>query len=299
MSNNSFFCHFCNLCLGRACIGEMPGMGGVNESQNFILNCSGWDKIPLNEDIPVSEENLGIAPVTGAVQNIGFKREEDFYFPYLSAAYEAGISLCIGDGFPDEKLKLGLLAAQKLNTKVSSILKPYPQKKLFERIDWVKDSSSSIGVDIDAYNIISMRNQAELTKKTASDLKALRNYSKLPLVVKGVFTAEDVELCKKLKPEIIIVSNHGGRVQTNTGSTAEFLKTYADVLKSSCLELWVDGGIRKRRDIQVALSLGAVKCLAARPFINALCKNIAEGKDGVKGMVFEIKRILKKNAKIE
>ena len=84
LSENRFNCRFCGVCLGRGCVGQMPGMGGVDSSRNFILNCGGWDKIPLEKDVSVTAENLGIAPVTGAVQNIGFNSEEDFYFPYFS-----------------------------------------------------------------------------------------------------------------------------------------------------------------------------------------------------------------------
>lgn len=296
-TKNAFKCNFCKVCLGRGCIGKMPGMGGVQNSENFILNCDDWDKISLTEsDLKkqVSVANLGIAPVTGAIQNIGFINEEDFYFPYFSAAKNENIAICVGDGAPDEKLKLGLSAIQKLKTKAYFFLKPYPNEKLFERIDWIRSSSIAIGIDIDAYNIISMRNQAKLEKKSTEQLNEFRNYSKLPLIIKGVFTNEDIELCKIVKPEIIVVSNHGGRVQTEKGSTVKFLQKNSKILKSCCNELWVDGGIRKKRDIQVAMALGATKCLAARPFIARLCEGIEKGGTncGITKMQGEICKIM-------
>ncbi len=277
MSKNNFKCHFCGVCLGHGCVGQMPGMGGVDNSRNFILNCDAWDKIPLKEDIEVTAENLGIAPVTGAVQNIGFEAESDFYFPYFSAAQKEGISVCVGDGAPDEKLKLGLAAVQKLGIKADFFLKPYSNARLFERIDWIRENALVVGIDIDAFNIVSVRNQAKLEKKSVAQLNEFRKYSKLPLAIKGVFTKDDIELCRELKPEIIVVSNHGGRVETEIGSSAEFLQENVKILKSVCEELWVDGGIRKKRDIQVAIMLGAKKCLAARPFISALCEGIQNG----------------------
>ncbi len=294
MPKNSFKCNFCKVCLGRGCVGQMPGMGGVNNSQNFILNCDAWDKILADEEIEVKAENLGIAPVTGAVQNIGFENEEDFYFPYFCAAQKEEISICVGDGAPDEKLKLGLEAVQELGTKAFFFLKPYSNVRLFERIDWIRQNALAVGIDIDAFNIVSMRNQAKLEKKSVTQLKEFRKYSKLPLAIKGVFTDEDIELCKELKPEIIVVSNHGGRVETETGSTAEFLRANAKILKSVCEELWVDGGIRKKRDIQVAIALGAKKCLVARPFISALCEGIQNVglEHGVQKMREEIQKML-------
>ncbi len=272
----------------------MPGMGGVNNSQNFILNCDWWDKIPAEENIEVKSENLGIAPVTGAVQNIGFKNEEDFYFPYFSAAQKEEISICVGDGAPDEKLKLGLAAVQELGVKSYFFLKPYSNARLFERIDWVRENALAVGIDIDAFNIVSMRNQAKLEKKSVGQLKDVRKYSKLPLAIKGVFTQEDIDLCRELKPEIIVVSNHGGRVETKIGSTAEFLQANGKILKSVCAELWVDGGIRKKRDIQAALTLGAKKCLVARPFISRLCEGIKNGDEeqGIQKMCGEIRKML-------
>ena len=87
------------------------------------------------------------------------------------------------------------------------------------------------------------------------------------------------------KSEIIVISNHGGRVETTEGSTAEFLSRYAEELKDYVGEIWVDGGIRKKRDVQVAKQLGATKCLVARPWISRLVK------DGVSGMTNAIQRL--------
>lgn len=285
MAENQFKCHFCKTCLGRGCIGQMPGMGGVNQSRNFILNCDGWDKLPVEEGDKVLPENLGIGPVTGAIQNIGYANEEDFYLPYFTAAKNKGITVCVGDGAPDEKLMLGLKAVQTLGIKAHFFLKPYPNPKLMERIDWIKNDACAIGIDIDAYNIVSMRNQAKLERKTLAQLKEFRDYSKLPLMLKGVFTKEDIELCKIVKPEVIVVSNHGGRVETAEGSSAEFLVQHGKELKGYCQELWVDGGIRKARDVLAAKKAGAAKALAARPFIAGLCKA------GIPGMEASISQL--------
>ena len=318
----NFKCKFCKECRGYGCVGQLPGMGGVNASHNFILNCKEWQQI--REEFPkgiFSEESLvsvrqdfisqgmsedetdifldavrisrnvdcdsiGIAPVTGAVQNIGFEKEEDFYLPYFTAARNQGIAICVGDGAPDEKLELGLKAVQALDTKAYFFLKPYPDQVLRRRIDLVRSSALAIGFDIDAYNIVTMRNQVSLEKKTAEQLRALREYSGLPLMIKGVFSREDIELCQKLGPEIAVVSNHGGRVETAEGSTAAFLAEHADELRACVKKIWVDGGIRSVDDVMTARLLGAEKVLIGRPFLSALCKA------GISGMEKEIERIL-------
>ena len=40
--------------------------------------------------------------------------------------------------------------------------------------------------------------------------------------------------CRAVRPDIAVVSNHGGRVDTSIGSTAEFLKAAAGELHSCC-----------------------------------------------------------------
>lgn len=293
--SGSFKCRFCTVCAGYGCKGELPGMGGVDGSRTFILNCAAWNAVyesyPLSQraidSIVLSPSDMGIAPVTGAVQNIGFEHESDFYLPYVRAAAETGIRICIGDGSPDEKLAFGVNAVMSLQKKAYYFLKPYPEHKLFERIERVRPSAEAVGMDIDAYNIVTMRNQAKLERKTAAQIQAFRSFSKRPLMLKGIFTREDISLCQEVKPDIAVVSNHGGRVDTLAGSTAEFLQKYVRQLQDCCGEIWVDGGIRNARDVRTAKFLGAHIVLVARPFISALCSGgESKMKDTIKNMLF-------------
>ena len=130
-------CYRCAECDGFGCPNMIPGLGGVMDGKNFQLNVQGWAKLfslAQNHDddkkilqIQISPEKLRCGPVTGAVENIGYQNEEDFYFPYLSNANKSGFGLCVGDGCPDEKLAFGLKAIQKLDNKPKSVaffLKP-------------------------------------------------------------------------------------------------------------------------------------------------------------------------------
>ncbi|MCM1225358.1 MAG: alpha-hydroxy-acid oxidizing protein, partial [Lachnospiraceae bacterium] len=221
-----------------------------------------------------------LAPITGAVENVGWRDEESFYTPFLKSCAQTKISLSIGDGVPDEKLIFGINAVRALAPQRAAVfLKPYPQEKLFERIEWAADVAEFFGVDIDAYNIATMRGKAHLEKKSASQLRELRRAAKIPFVVKGVFTKEDLRLVEELRPDVALVSNHGGRVETEIGSTAEFLQNNFAFLKKHCGQVWVDGGIRTRRDAIAAAALGAEQILLGRPLISAFCKN---GEQGVK-----------------
>ncbi len=285
-------CHRCAVCDGYGCPGMLPGLGGVFEGKNFQLNCEGWKELyNRNKDeiakLPVKPEILRCGPVTGAQENIGYENEGDFYLPYLMNAAQAGFGLCVGDGCPDEKLKFGVAAVKALNentvvecsqreciettvgVRAAFFLKPYPQEKLFERIEWVRPYASHIGIDIDSYNIVTMRNLVNLERKTAAQLEEFREHTKLPFVIKGVFTDADINLVREVRPDVVYISNHGGRVETRIGSTAQFLAEHAAELKKYCKEIWVDGGIRTREDIQTALYFGADQVIMARPLIRA------------------------------
>lgn len=276
-AKGSLKCHRCAICNGNGCPGMLPGLGGVYEGKNFQLNFEAWKNLYKRaaaegnaskiDEIIITPQMLRCGPVTGSVENIGYDCEGDFYLPYLQNALEGGIGLCVGDGCPDEKLKFGVTAINQLGAKAAFFLKPYPQEKLFERIGWVKPYAEYIGIDIDSYNIVTMRNLVNLERKTAAQLEEFRQHTGLPFVIKGVFTAADVELVKEVRPEVVYISNHGGRVETEVGSSGEFLARYGAQLKKYCGQIWVDGGIRCKQDVQTAVYYGADQVIVARPFI--------------------------------
>lgn len=272
-------CNRCPECDGFGCPNMLPGLGGVFEGKNFQNNYEAWRKLrkiaekngQLSEikNINVSPSQIGCGPVTGSVENIGYDSEADFYGPYAQNADQAGFNICIGDGCPDEKLKYGIEAIKNLKSghKAAFFLKPYPTDRLHERAGWVKPYANYIGIDIDSYNIATMRNLVHLERKTAAQLEEFRAFSGLPFVIKGVFTEEDISLVKEVRPDVVYISNHGGRVETRIGSTGDFLLDHAEELKKYCREIWVDGGIRSKEDVQTALFYGADKVILARPLI--------------------------------
>ncbi|WP_349675776.1 alpha-hydroxy-acid oxidizing protein [Treponema sp. UBA3813] len=288
---NAFKCNFCKVCNGKGCIGQLPGMGGVHQNENFILNCAAWE-IVRNKNIEKIQKflelepefrlpSISIAPMTGAVENIGFEREADFYDAIIQAMHKVGVGLCIGDGYPDEKLKFGIKALKKIkietpDASTSVFIKPYSNEKILERFEWAKDCVKVTGIDIDSYNILTMRNKVQLEKKSAEQLIQIKKHVKMPFAIKGIFTKEDIKLVKEVMPDIAYISNHGGRIDTRKGSTAEFLAKYGDELKKYCGELWIDGGIRSPKDVATAMALGADCVLVGRPFASALCHGGAE-----------------------
>ena len=276
-------CHFCDECDGRGCIGELPGMGGVFNNENFIRNHDDWARFA--DGSAVSLPALRLAPITGAIQNVGYHDEKAFYFDLIEASIRAGLRLSIGDGHPDEKIKFGIEALAASGKKGAVFIKPYENAKILERMDWAANVAELYGVDIDSYAIVTMRNLVNLQQKTSRDLlelKARAAKAGLPFAIKGVFRPEDIELVRDVHPDVVVVSNHGGRVETLRGSTVEYLAAHGAELARHAGAVWIDGGVRQRRDLETAARLGASEVMLARPCISALLKS---GPDGVRARV--------------
>ena len=274
---SGYKCRFCAECDGHGCIGELPGMGGVFESANFIANCAAWQKYYTDESDDYELPPIRLAPITGGVENVGYEDESAFYFDLIEACAEAGFLLSIGDGYPDAKIQGGLAALRRYGKTGAVFIKPYPNPRIFERIDWVRDSTDLIGIDIDSYNIVTMRNLVQLEQKDAQSLKEIQRYAQKPFAIKGIFLPENVELVKELRPDVVVISNHGGRIKTRRGSTADFLAEYGSTLRKFAGEVWVDGGLRSRADIAAAKRLGAAQVMIGRPCITSLLSNGAQG----------------------
>ena len=300
---SEFKCHFCPVCNGTGCIAQVPGMGGVNRNINFRLNCDGWEVLrkenPLlfvnylekPEDKILSK--IAFAPITGAVENIGFENEEDYYSSIFECVHSAGIDFCVGDGFPDEKLKYGIESVKKIRKtersfKANFFIKPFKKEKLFDHIKMVLPYAKTIGIDIDSYAIKTMENLVPLEKKSAAQLLEVKDFlsgKNIDFALKGIFYSEDIDLLREVKPEIAYISNHGGRVETRIGSTAEFLQNYGKEIHRYSQNLWVDGGVRSSVDVVTALAFGADKVLLGRPFVTAFLKS---GKDGIDRKLMEL-----------
>ncbi len=86
----------------------------------------------------------------------------------------------------------------------------------------------------------------------------------VPVLVKGVLTAEDAALAVEHGAAGVVVSNHGGRQLDRCLATADALPEVVDAVEGRGAVL-VDGGIRRGVDVAIALALGADAVLVGRP----------------------------------
>ena len=123
------------------------------------------------------------------------------------------------------------------------------------------------------------------TTLTWHALEELVNESPVPVVVKGIHTAEDALLAAEHGAAAVIVSNHGGRQLDAVPASLDMLPEVVDAVGDR-VEVLMDGGVRRGTDVLVALALGAKAVLVGRPILWGLA---CGGEQGV-ARVLEILR---------
>ena len=108
------------------------------------------------------------------------------------------------------------------------------------------------------------------------DLDAIASECSVPLVVKGVLSAEDAALAVEHGAAGVIVSNHGGRQLDCVLAGADALPEVVDAIDGRASVL-VDGGVRRGTDVAIALALGADAVLVGRPALWGLATAGAQG----------------------
>ncbi|HWZ19094.1 MAG TPA: alpha-hydroxy acid oxidase [Ktedonobacteraceae bacterium] len=134
-------------------------------------------------------------------------------------------------------------------------------------------------------NFTSAEAAVDVLPLTWESLTWVRSLTSLPLVLKGILTAEDAVLAVKHGVDGIIVSNHGGRQLDTSIASIDALPEVVEAVGGGC-EVYLDGGVRRGTDILKALALGARAVLVGRPILWGLASN---GEEGV-GHVLELLR---------
>ena len=115
---------------------------------------------------------------------------------------------------------------------------------------------------------------------TWKELDWLRSLTQLPLVLKGIRTAEDAYIAVENGVNGILVSTHGGRQLDMTMGSIEMVPEIVDAVKGQA-EIYVDSGVRRGSDVLKALALGAKAVGIGRPLYWGLAVDGAEGVHGV------------------
>jgi 4-hydroxymandelate oxidase len=108
----------------------------------------------------------------------------------------------------------------------------------------------------------------------------LRERWGIPVVVKGLVTAEDAQLACAHGAAAVVVSNHGGRQLDGAIASLHALPEVVEAVGGRA-EVYLDGGVRRGTDVVTALGLGARAVLVGRPVICGLAIGGAKGVEQV------------------
>lgn len=96
--------------------------------------------------------------------------------------------------------------------------------------------------------------QAKVTWETIAEIRACA--APLPVMLKGIQTAEDAALAVEHGIDTIYISNHGGRQLDHCHATIDILREVAAAVGPG-VEIIVDGGFMRGTDVLKAIALGA------------------------------------------
>lgn len=121
------------------------------------------------------------------------------------------------------------------------------------------------------------------------DVLWLKRNTHLPVILKGILSAEDARQAVDCGVDGILVSNHGARQLDGVPATLDVLAEVVGAV-GGCCDVFLDGGVRKGTDVLKALALGAKAVFIGRPVLWALA---CQGEEGVAELLALLKEELR------
>lgn len=288
------FCRVCKVCDGRACAGEVPGMGGLGTGRGFISNLEAlacWQfNMRLLHDVREPDTRVTLlgktlampvlaAPIGGVSFNMGGGVTEDDYIEaVISGCKDEGTLGCVGDGVPDFIHEAGYAAIRAHQGAGIPFIKPWEDNEWELKVEKaLATGTDMIGMDVDAAGLITLKMMGRpVSPKPADKLKHLIKNISARFIIKGVMTAEDAKIAVDVGAHAIVVSNHGGRVLDHTPGAAQVLPEIVEAVKGQ-ISILADGGVRSGGDVLKLLALGADAVMIGRPISVAAVGGLKDG----------------------
>lgn len=291
------FCRVCKVCDGKACAGEVPGMGGLGTASSFKNNLSALAEVKLNmrllHDAVEPDPSCSVlgydlampvmaAPIGGVSFNMGGKiTEEEYIDSVVGGSKACSIIGCVGDGVPPFIHEAGYAAIEKNEGHGIPFIKPWEGEEMDEKFEKARATGCKVfGVDVDAAGLITLRQMGRpVSPKTPAELEALIGKVHgwgAKFILKGIMTPDEAKLAVEVGADAIVVSNHGGRVLDHVPGSAAVLPAIAEAV-SGKIDILADGGIRDGVDVLKMLALGADCVMIGRPVSVAAVGGLQEG----------------------
>ena len=287
-------CRVCPVCDGRACKGEVPGVGGKGTSAGFIANVADLARVKVVLDTLYEDKGQNteceffgvkfsmpvfVAPIGGMVLNYGSDISEgDHSMRVLQGARAAGSVNWTGDS-PEAAFRAHLANVKAMGGWGVPTIKPWGMTAAVEHVESAKATGAmAIAMDVDAAGLANIKVRGEsVYPKSLDDLKKLVDTAgDTPFIVKGVMSVRGALKCLEAGCYGIVVSNHGGRVLDHCQSTVSVLPEIVKAVGGK-MKIFVDGGVRSGVDVFKMLAMGADAVLIGRPAVVAAFGGGAEG----------------------
>jgi len=288
------YCRVCPVCDGRACVGEVPGVGGVGNGASFKANMEALQAVKLNlrtiheisepgSEVEILGQRLSMpvmaAPVAGMKLNFGgVMPEEEYALAVAKGCLSTGTLAMLGDGPHEELFQTIVKVLEATGGRVIPVIKPWDDKKLLSSLEQVAKAGAPYAVvDVDAAGFFHLRRMGiPVLPRSGKQWAQIFKQASLPVALKGIMTPDEALEAAEAGAAGVVVSNHGGRVLEGSAGTAEVLPAVAAAVKGK-LALMADGGVRSGGDVLKMLALGADVVLLGRPLAVAAIGGMEEG----------------------
>ncbi|MBO7703529.1 MAG: alpha-hydroxy-acid oxidizing protein [Solobacterium sp.] len=300
-------CRVCPVCDGRGCGNLMPGPGSKAPGNGAWDNYQAWRRIRVNMDTIVENrgtdtgtelfgKTLSFPLLTAPIGSIRhqFNPEDDvsdFNEKCMAACETRGIMHAYGNGLEMRIWEEAIASSKRHGNNGIPVFNPDSLEHIEQLMDLYRDClPKAMAVVVDSAGLPHLRTMmgGKGGTKSMEDLKTLKAYAGVPFIVKGIMTVKGARKAVEAGADAIIVSNHGGRVLSDTPATADVLPEIADAVKGKTKVL-VDGGIRSGVDLFKALALGADAVLICRP---VLISYYGGGQEGIECYLDKIRNEL-------
>jgi isopentenyl diphosphate isomerase/L-lactate dehydrogenase-like FMN-dependent dehydrogenase len=161
---------------------------------------------------------------------------------------------------------------------------------------------AAVGITMDTVRPVKIGDEVPLSTKdgkprrghiaSPKDIEWMKQQVSLPVVVKGMMSAEDARTAVNHGADAVLVSNHGGRILDFNRAALEALPEVVEAVGAK-VPVLLDSGIRSGGDIVKALALGAKAVLVGRPVAWGVAAFGARGVERVFSILSEeMKRVL-------
>lgn len=297
-------CKVCPVCNGLGCGHTMPGPGSKAPGNGANDNYNAWRRIKLNMDTIVANTPIDTSTtlfgktfdfplMTAPIGSIKLQYNPtddvaDFNEKCLAACETRGIMHAFGNGLESRVWDSAIESGRKHGNNAIPVFNPASVEDIEKLMDLYNggEKPKAMCVVVDSAGLPHLRAlHGKGGTKTVDELRELKEYAKVPMIIKGIMTAKSALKAVEAGADAIIVSNHGGRVLSDTPGTAEVLPEIVEAVKGKT-KIMVDGGIRSGLDVFKALAMGADMCLICRP---VLISYYGGGQEGIECYLDKIK----------